>query len=70
MLDINLLLNIIVLQKNKISELNEKLSVNSQNSSKPPSQDFKSFKKKKEAAKKSNKKQGAQLGHKGTNRKL
>ena len=40
------LLSILLAQQEKINALNEKLSVDSQNSSKPPSQDFK-FKKKK-----------------------
>jgi transposase len=70
-IDTKFLLEIIILQQKKISELTEKLSTNSQNSSKPPSLDFKLFKNKKNAAKKkSNNKRGAQLGHKGINRKL
>lgn len=58
-------------QTKKIEELEEKLRVNSQNSSKPPSTDFnKKKKKKKFHTKKSNNKPGGQPGHKGTNRKL
>src|SRR6202140_4289437 len=69
-LNINFLLNIIVLQQDKISELSEKLSINSENSSKAPSQDFIKRKNKTSNSKnKSNKKQGGQIGHKGINRK-
>lgn len=58
-------------QSKRIEELEEKLRVNSQNSSKPPSTDFnKKKKKKKFHTKKSNNKPGGQPGHKGTNRKL
>lgn len=65
-----LLLKIAALQE-EVSELKEKLSINSKNSSKPPSTDLKKSKKKKKISnKKSNKKQGAQPGHKGVNRKL
>ena len=65
-----LLLKIATLQE-EVSDLKEKLSVDSKNSSKPPSADFKNSKKKKATSrKKSNKKQGAQPGHKGVNRQL
>lgn len=53
------------------ADLKEKLSVDSKNSSKPPSADFKKHKKlKNEIKKKSGKKQGAQPGHKGVSRQL
>ncbi len=68
-LDIKFLLNIIALQQDKISELTDKLSINSQNSSKPPSQDFRIFKKREKEQKKSTKKRGGQPGHKGITRK-
>lgn len=51
------------------ADLKEKLSVDSKNSSKPPSADLKKPKKRKNGIKKkSGKKQGAQPGHKGVNR--
>lgn len=53
------------------ADLKEKLCLDSKNSSKPPSSDFKNSKIKKAInRKKSGKKQGAQPGHKGINRKL
>lgn len=65
------LLITLVAQQAQIEDLKEKLSVDSKNSSKPPSTDFtKSKKKKKVSKKKSGNKQGAQLGHKGVNRQL
>jgi transposase len=64
------LLITLVAQQAEIAALKEKLSVDSKNSSKPPSSDFKRSKKKKVSKKKSGKKQGAQPGHKGVNRQL
>ncbi len=59
---------IIIKLSKTIEDLKEQLKLNSNNSSKPPSSDLKKpHKVKKE---KSNKKQGAQPGHKGTFRKL
>lgn len=62
------LINAVFTLSKKIVDLKEKLSINSQNSSKPPSSDFKKSKKKKSLKKKSDKKQGAQKGHKGSYR--
>jgi len=57
--------------KLEITQLKEKLNQNSNNSSKPPSQDFKSNKKKKSDTKlSSGRKTGGQPGHKGMTREL
>ena len=55
-------------QEVEISKLKEKLNTNSTNSSKPPSSD--GFKKAPSKKKKSNRKRGGQLGHKGMARQL
>ena len=71
MLYLEPLLITLVAQQAQISELKEKLSVDSKNSSKPPSADFKKTKKKRIVNRKgSSKRQGAQPGHKGINRAL
>ena len=58
-----------ILLKEKIKDLENKLSLNSKNSSKPPSSD--GFKKNTNNSRKvSNKKPGGQLGHKGSNLKM
>ncbi len=54
----------------RIKELEDKLAMNSSNSSKPPSTDDKLIKSKEKSASKSNNKRGAQFGHKGKNLKI
>ena len=61
---------IIVRLGKTIEDLTERLNLNSNNSSKPPSTNFKDKKKQLGKGKKSGKKQGAQPGHKGTYREL
>lgn len=53
-----------------IEELTERLNLNSNNSSKPPSTDLKKKKKREAKGKKTGKSQGAQPGHKGTYKEL
>jgi len=62
-------LDIIIKQQEEINKLNDKLAISSENSSLPPSVDFKRRKKKK-LKKSSGKKIGAQQGHKGVTRAM
>lgn len=66
-MDVEVAIQLILLLKNEIEGLKEKLKVDPENSSIPPSR---SFKKKKNGKKKSSKKVGAQKGHIGKYRKL
>ena len=63
---INKLTEIIKKQEIEIAELKEKLNKNSKNSSKPPSTDGLNKPQPKSLRKPSDKKQGAQKGHKGS----
>jgi len=54
----------------RLTKLEEKLAMNSTNSSKPPSTDNKLTKSKESSSFKSNNKRGAQVGHKGKNLKI
>lgn len=62
--------NEVMLLKKENEELKEKLNLNSNNSSKPPSSDLFKNKKNKQPQNKSNRKQGGQPGHKGYFRSL
>lgn len=65
---ISFLTTTVIAQQQQIEKLNEKININSKNSSLPPSKDFKK-KKNKIAKPKSKNKQGAQPGHQGVARK-
>ncbi|MDD1422815.1 DUF6444 domain-containing protein [Dolichospermum sp. ST_sed1] len=54
----------------RLTKLEEKLAMNSANSSKPQSTDNKLTKNKENSSLKSNNKRGAQVGHKGKNLKI
>ena len=62
--------DIIIKLGKTIEDLTERLNLNSNNSSKPPSSNLKNNKKHTGKGKKSGKKQGAKFGHKGTYREL